>query len=343
MTKPRSTLPLVKLVATGGTIAMRHDALSEGAVPALSGQELLAAVPQIADIARLDVDNFSNQPSDYIGPEDWRALYRRVTEWLACEAVAAVVISHGTDTLEETAFFLDLTLHITKPVILVGAQRSASALDSDGPRNLYNAVQVAIDKQAHHQGVLVVMNEHIMAARGVSKYHTTNTAGFHSGELGLLGEVCAGQVWFYRSPSLRQHLPLATQSSTALPRVDIVAMYAGADGALVQAAVAAGAQGIVIQGLGAGNVNKPLYQAIKQALAAGVTVVIASRVPEGRVMPNYAYVGGGQSLVTAGVLLAGDLSPPKARILLLLALQDSPDKGQVAAVFNELYSRGPDE
>jgi len=332
MTPCASHLPLVKLIATGGTIAMKYNAAG-ASVPAIDGDDLLEAVPAIADLASVEVDNFSNIPSGYMSPQHWLALYQHVQEALANDDIEAVIISHGTDSLEETAFFLDLTLSSDKPVIMVGAQHNAASEEGDGPANLLDAVRVAVSQSARGCGVLVVMNHKILTARDVLKVHTRNRVGFDAYEYQKAGVIDQGSVRFDcadNSKGLDQSrqtvvLEDKTLAANQLPRVDIIAMYAGAEGDLITAAVAAGAQGLVIQALGAGNVNQGMYAAIQAAIGSGVAVVISTRVPHGGVMPAYGYEGGGKTLVDCGALLSGGLSPQKARILLMLGLQSGRD------------------
>ncbi len=311
--------PVVEFFATGGTIAMKIDPIKHAPVPAISGEELLATVPDVTKYARVEVNNLSNVPSDYMDPPRWMALTRAVEAALARPEVAGVIISHGTDTLEETAWWLDLTVDSPKPIVLVGAQRIASEPDFDGPRNLLNAVRIAVDPSATGMGAMLVMNNQINAAREVTKTHTSSVETFKSGDYGFLGEVDFDRVVFDRAPRRRQHVPIKVDT---MPAVEIVAMYGGADGSLVQAAVDHGAKGVVIEALGLGNVNQPMFAAIKQAIGKGIPVVITSRVPNGRVLPNYGFDGGGKTLVDAGAVMGDDLSPQKARILLMLLLQN---------------------
>jgi L-asparaginase len=315
----QSNLPVCPLIATGGTIAMKIDPVKQAPVPAISGEDLLATVPEVANHARVEVKNVSNVPSDYMDAPRWIALTKEVTAALARPEVPGVIISHGTDTLEETAWWLDLTVNSEKPIVLIGAQRNASEKDFDGPRNLLNAVRICVDPASKGKGAMIALNDQINAARDVTKTHTSNVETFKSGDFGFLGFVDFDRVIFARAPLRRQHIALKSDSA---PYVEIVAMYGGADGRLVKAAVDQGAKGIVIEGLGWGNVNQPMFAAIKDALAKSVPVVIASRVPNGRVLPNYGWEGGGKTLVDAGAVMADDLSARKARILLMLLLQN---------------------
>jgi len=316
--------PNIVLIATGGTIAMKLDPARHVVVPAISGADLLASVPAVSGIASIDVREHSNIPSSCMDPPRWSALSAAVSAALEPPEVRGVVVTHGTDTLEETAWWLDLTVESERPVVLTGAQRSASEPDLDGPRNLLDAVRVAIAPDSRNQGTLVVMNGRIHAAREVRKLDTASVEGFGSGAYGMLGAVDARRVFYRRAPARRAHVAIRT---AAMPRVDIVTIYGGADGALVRAAVGQGAAGIVVQALGAGNVNPPMLAAIIEALAQGVAVVITTRVTNGAVAPHYGYEGGGATLLAAGAVLGNDLSAQKARILLMLLLQD----GRVSA------------
>jgi L-asparaginase len=324
-------LSVCQVISTGGTIAMKIDPVKNAPVPALSGEDLLAGIPELTQVARVRVESPFNIPSDHIDPERWVSLHQSVARVLASDEVAGVVVTHGTDTMEETAYFLDLTVPGDKPVVLTGAQRNASERDSDGPRNLLNAVRLCVLPEARGHGVMIAMNGQVNAAREATKTHTSDVETFKSGDFGFLGVVDQDRVVFSRAPTRRQHIPL---KGGPLPRVDIVPMYAGADGALLRAAVAAGAKGVVVQALGWGNTNVPLYEAVKAAVGRGVVVVISTRVPNGRVLPVYGFQGGGRTLMEAGAVFADNLSPQKARILLMLALQDTAKPAEIQQLFD---------
>jgi L-asparaginase len=313
---PQANIPRVRLVATGGTIAMRLDPGQGGATPAFSGADLAAAVPEIAPRARLSVEEFSNIPSEHMTPDVWLRLAARLGQVAREGEVDGIVVTHGTDTMEETAFFLDLTVYGDLPIVLTGAQRPASAPDSDGPANLRDAILVAACPQSRGRGVMIVMHGEIHAAREAVKAATEDLDAFDSHSGTDLGRVLDERVHFNRNVAPRRYLPLPD----SLPRVDIISMYAGADDAALRAALERGAAGLVIAAVGAGNVNQALFSGVQEALRQGVAVVIATRVPHGLVRPLYAYAGGGVSLRDAGAILAGDLVPQKARVLLMLAL-----------------------
>ncbi|MDR0225161.1 MAG: asparaginase [Burkholderiaceae bacterium] len=324
--------PVVQFIATGGTIAMKIDPVRNAPVPAISGDDLLATVPDVGRFARIEVNNLSNVPSDYMDPARWVQLSQAVQAALARPEVAGAIVSHGTDTLEETAFWLDLTVQSSKPVVLIGAQRNASVPDFDGPRNLLNAVRIAVDPQARDKGAMLAMNNQINAARYVTKTHTANVETFRSGEFGLLGEVYLDRVRFASVPARRQHIALQAQS---MPEVEIFPMYGGANGQALRQAVDRGVKGIVIDALGMGNMNVPMLEATRYAISKNVPVVVSTRVHNGRVMPSYGFEGGGKTSFEAGAVMADDLRAPKARILLMLALQAGV-KGQkdLQAVFD---------
>lgn len=332
-------LPTVVLVATGGTIAMKIDPVKKAPVPAISGEDLLATVPEIGKVAIIEVQNISNVPSDYMDPERWVGLTAAVQTALARPEVAGVIVSHGTDTLEETGWFLDLVVESPKPIVLIGAQRNASESDFDGPRNLLNAARICVTADARGKGAMIALNGQINAAREASKWHTSSVETFRSGDFGFLGYADTDRVLFYRAPLRRQHVALQSRKDAqgkpaALPRVDVVAMYGGADGALVRAAVAAGARGVVVQALGWGNMNVPMYEALAETIKKGIPVVVTTRVPTGRVLPVYGFQGGGKTTKELGAVFADDLSPQKARILLMLALQTTSDPAALQKLFD---------
>ncbi len=296
--------PKIAVVATGGTIAMKLDPQTHAPVPALSGEDLVSAVPKLKDIATIQVTEFSNVPSDYMGPDRWPALARRLDAILADPEIRGAIVLHGTDTLDQTAYFLDLTLTSTKPVVLVGAQRNASDADADGPRNLLNAARQILTEGAAEMGVTVTLNHRINAAREVRKTHTSNVETFDSGDAGILGYVDEDRVVFSRKSLRRQTLPLPER----MPRVDLVAMYAGADGSQVRHAAESGAEAIVVEAYGWGNVNAEMHDAIAEVIAKGVPVIVATKVYDGRALPVYGFKGGGSTLRKAGAVFAGDLT-----------------------------------
>ncbi|WP_445004624.1 asparaginase [Halomonas mongoliensis] len=318
-------------MTTGGTIAMLEDPETGAPVPALSGDDLVAAVPALEELASIRMVEFSNITSSNMGPDRWPDMTREVEEALQDSNTAGVVITHGTDAIEETAFFLDVTLQSDKPVVLVGALRSASDADADGPRNITNAVRQILSEDASGKGVSITMNHYIHGARAATKSHVSNVDGFSSGEYGYLGYVDDDRVVFYRQPLRRQTLSLPDGD---LPRVDVIAMYSGADGSYVRHAVEDGAEGIVIQAFGWGSVSEAMYDEIENAIAEGLKIVISTRVPHGRTLPIYGYKGGGATLKELGAIFADDLSPGKAQIMLMLAMAEERDHEELRAIFS---------
>lgn len=321
--------PRLRIIATGGTIAMRIDPESGGPVPALSGAELAAAVPGLADIAHIEVEEFTNIPSERMRPATWLELARRVGELAGRQTADGLIILHGTDTMEETAFFLDVTVPTGLPIVFTGAMRAASDPDPDGPANILDAATVAAWPASRGRGVLIVMNGEIHSARRGAKMDTSDMDSFESIQPPDLGRVRDGLVQFSEAWTPHVHVPLAD----ALPRVDIVPMYAGVDDFALRAALERGAAGLVIAGVGAGNVNEDLFRGILDALRGGIPVVISSRVPYGGVRPIYAYAGGGVALQRAGAIFANDLNPQKARVLLLAGLGAGYDWQRLAELF----------
>jgi L-asparaginase len=322
--------PTVAIVATGGTIAMKLDPVTHAPVPALSGEDLIAAVPKLKEIANIRVVEFSNIPSDYMGPDRWPNLTKKVEEVLADPSVVGAIITHGTDTLDQTAYFLDLTLKSDKPVVAVGAQRNASDWDTDGPRNLLNAVRQVLAEDSKGKGVTVTLNNYINAARHVRKSHTSNVETFTSGDAGALGYVDEDKVVYYYTSPRRQNVPLPER----LPRVDLLAMYAGTDGSHVRHAVDTGAEAIVVEAYGWGNTNEAMHDAIKYAVDKGVPVIVATKVENGRALPVYGFKGGGKTLEKAGAVFASNLSGDKARILTMLALPTTKEQKMLQSYFD---------
>jgi L-asparaginase len=326
-------LPIVAVLSTGGTIASKQNPSKGGYEAVLTGKDLVAAVPAIQKVARVRVEQILNISSSDMNPEIWVRLAGRVNDLLAMPDIAGVVVTHGTNTLEETAYFLDLAVTGSKPVILVGAQRPASDSDSDGPRNLLDAIRVCVSPEAWNNGVLVVMNGQINPARDVTKSNTSQVETFRSLEFGPIGLVDVDGVRFYRAPLRRQTIPIPAE--THLGRVEIIMNYAGADGLLIRSLLRAGGiDGLVIAGLGLGCVSSSMYDAIQEARAKDIAVVISTRVPTGRIFSLSAMKGCSLTLKQIGCVMADNLSPQKARVLLLLALTKTRDPESLQKYFD---------
>jgi L-asparaginase len=307
----------VHIITTGGTIASRIDPASGGAVPAVGASELVALAPTIHEFASdVRVTDFGMLQSWNIGADVMLRIAAMAAECLHDDAVAGVVITHGTDTMEETAFALDLLLGGEKPVVLTGAMRNAGDPGFDGPRNLTAAVRVAVDAEARERGALVVMNDEIHAARFVTKTHTTAFSTFASPETGAVGLIDDRGVWFRWRPAPQ----LVLAPARAETNVHLVKMAAGADSLLLRALLEARVGGVVIEGSGAGNVPNVWNEPIAALIAASIPVVLVSRCQTGRIVPVYGGPGGGRTLRDLGVIDGGWLSGPKARVALSLAL-----------------------
>jgi len=329
-----TSLPRIAVIGTGGTIsslgASSLDVLDYPDFGQKLGCEaLLERFPETRLVADPVPVTFRQVGSTEIGPKEWvelRALIHRIAR--DDPATAGFVIPHGTATLEETGFFLNLTLAVPQPVVLVGAQRPALALGTDAGMNLVNALRVAGSPEARGKGVLAVLNDEIHTARDVVKTSTYRLQTFRSLDFGALGHVDGDGVHFYRSPS-RQHMPdtpFAGLALDALPRVDIVYSCAGADGALVEAAAAAGARGIVSAGFAPGSPTPQQRIAFERAAKSGIVIVQCSRAFSGRVAPR-------RRLREGGIVAGEDLSPQKARILLMLMLTTTTDIGAIQQAF----------
>ncbi|WP_277187604.1 asparaginase [Caballeronia sp. BR00000012568055] len=325
-----SSLPRIAVLATGGTIAGQAGDASKTAgykAGVVGVDKLLDAVPALASVASIHAEQVASIDSKDMSLALWSALAARVETLLKQDDIDGVVITHGTDTLEETAYFLHLTVKSEKPVVLTAAMRPSTALSADGPLNLLNAVTVAASKNAAGQGVLVAFNNQIHSARDVTKTSTYAVDAFRSPEVGVLGFVQDGRVEFQRSVTK----PHTTASEFAIaekwPSVEIVASYADASRVMVDALVAAGVKGIVVAGTGNGSMHANITQALSDAVKQGVSVVRASRVGSGHVMHN-----GAASDDALGTISAGTLNPYKARVLLLLAL--AANKKDLQRVFD---------
>jgi L-asparaginase len=312
----------ILIVTTGGTIAMKQNS-PFGVVPNDEFVRQLQTFPMLAQIATIDVHEFSNIPSPFMTPARMLELAQLVEH--KSETYDGIVITHGTDTLEETAYMLDLLLHTRKPVIFTAAMRSGSELGLDGPRNIVGAVRVAGATRSAGKGVLVVMNDEIDAARDVVKTDSGKTDTFISPSYGLLGIVDPDRVIYYREPYIKEKI----FSDVIDEHVDLIKCVSGMDGRFVKASIAAGTKAIVLEAFGRGNIPLGMVPAIEDAIKKGVLVVITSRTHTGRVIPEYGYKGGGNYLVKAGCIMGGDLKGPKMRLKLMALLGKYKDIDRV--------------
>jgi len=362
---PSAPLPNVVILATGGTIAgvsaspSQSSSYTSGALPV---ESLLQAVPQLRELADVRAEQFVSIGSQDMNDAIWISLARRIRELLSQPDVDGIVVTHGTDTLEETAYFLHLVLPVGKPVVLTGAIRPANALSADGPLNLFNSVAVAAHPRAAGRGVLVVSNDVIHGAREVTKTQTLSVQAFESMGSGPVGALHYGRMAFFREPRRRPAFGRDTgagardgarrdeagggrdsargnaadvtswqtdELAAALPRVEIIYAHANMSGELIDLAVASGARGLVLAGVGDGNACQAALAALARAVAAGVPVVRSTRADGGAVLRNAEVDDDSLGFVAAGLL-----NPQKARILLALALLRTKDPVAIQALFD---------
>jgi L-asparaginase len=294
--------------------------------PRMTGGELLEAIPEIAQVAQVTVD--PGNPHEVTALEEIRRLAQRVNTLLQRPDVDGVVFVQGTNVLEETAYFLTLTVKSTKPVVVTGAQRPFTALSSDAPPNLYDAFRVAAHADTHGKGVVVVANGEINAARDVTKTNTYHVHTFRTRGLGMLGYADADRVVYYRAPLQRHTIRSEFDAEKPLPRVEILSIYAGSHAGMADAACKLGAKGLVIAGIGAGAIGNLTYECAAIAAESRAVVVRSARVGEGRVLADSAYQ-------EKNMIAAGNLLPQKAALLLSLALARTADLHDIQRMFDE--------
>lgn len=304
--------PSVLMVFTGGTISMRVVP-GKGAVPARGAREILDAVPRIGELASVTFEDFDRLPGPHWTPSRMLDLARHLDRRLAEGTFDGAVVTHGTDTIEETAYLLELVLRAEVPVVLTGAMTTSDAPEWDGPENLLDAVRAVLTPPRAAAGVDVVMAGTRHPARSVRKAHTEAFAAFES-----------------EGPEAeRERIP----TERVEERVDLIAAAVGTDSRFLRHAVATGAKGIVLEALGRGNVPPAMLDGVREAAGRGVPVVVASRCGAGATSPQYGYDGGGVTLAAAGAIFAGDLTPPKARIKLMVLLGSGADPAAIRASF----------
>jgi L-asparaginase len=328
--------PLVWVFSTGGTIAGTGSSptdVSNYKAGNLTGADLVKGLPQLADVAEIKVEQVVNVASNNLAIADWLTLARRINETLADPKVAGIVVTHGTNTLEETAYFLNLTVKSDRPVVVVGSMRPATAISADGPMNLLSATRVAAAPDAKGRGVMIVLNDEINAARDATKTNTARVETFRAPEIGLLGYVDEDKVTFYRATTKRHTLAseFDVRALKSLPAVDILYSYVEPRPELFQALVKAGDKGIVFAGTGAGGLSKVERDAIDAMLKGKgdkPVLVRSSRTGNGRVIATKEYD-------ERFIVPADTLNAQKARILLMLALTKTTDLTEIRRIFAE--------
>lgn len=321
----------IAILGTGGTIAGFIDstiATTGYTAGAIDIDVLIKAVPQIRDLADISWEQIANIDSSNMCDEIWLRLAKKIAKLFA-EGIDGVVITHGTDTMEETAYFLNLTIKSDKPVVLVGAMRPSTAISADGSKNLYNAVALVANKEAKNKGVMVAINDKILSARGVVKTHSLNVDAFSSPDFGDLGYIVDGKVFFYNNVTKAhtKNAPFDVSKLTSLPKVDILYSYSNdGSGVAAKALFEHGTKGIVVAGSGAGSMHKNQKDVLKELLKKGLKVVVSSRVVAGCVAVS-------DSDEKLGFISAEDLNPQKARVLLILALTKTSDPKKIQEYF----------
>lgn len=321
------------IVFTGGTIAMKIDEKTNAAVPAISGEQILQMTPGLDSIAEIDFLNFSNIPGPHMIPEKMFELSKTIQHKLDVEGFDGAVITHGTDSLEETAYLVDLTSNSDKPIVFFGSMKNSSELGFDGPMNLIAATYAAVSNEASGRGVLIVMNNEIHSAAQVTKTNTHTLDTFKSADFGPIGFIDNDKAYFYHNYTKRQYI--ATKAIDS--RVDLIKTACGMDDKLLRFCVDSGTHGIVIEGMGRGNIPPAMVPGLEYALSKEIPVVLVSRCLMGKVLDSYGYPGAGKELTKRGVILGDNLPGQKARIKLIVSLGLTKNIAEIKDIFEKNY------
>ncbi|MDP3582038.1 MAG: asparaginase [Ignavibacteria bacterium] len=319
----------VLIVFTGGTFSMKIDENTKAAVPFFQGDELISMMPEARGLAKLSIYEFGNYPGPHITPRRMLELSEKINSFLQQNIYDGIIVTHGTDTLEETAYFLDLTLETKIPIIVIGAMKTSSEPDWDAPKNLVDAIHIINNPNSKGFGVLVCLNGEINAASEVTKTHTEDVETFHSLDFGSLGFVEKGKVWFNRMPRKLETLKTSTINSN----VDLIKVYAGMNEKFFRFSADSGVEGIVVEAMGVGNVPPEAFEGIKYAVEKGIPIILVSRCPAGETLDIYGYPGAGKWLKQMGVIFSDYLNGQKARIKLMICLGITKDKEQLRKMF----------
>ncbi len=309
---------------------MRIDDKTGGAVPFFLGEQLLEKIPAAKNLADIEIVNFGNYPGPHMTPEKMFELTKIIRKLVQRNDIHGVIVTHGTDTLEETAYFLDLSVDTQKPIVVIGAMKTSSEPDWDGPRNMIDAIHICNEPNSRGMGALVCLNGEINAASEVTKTHTEDLETFHSLDFGALGFVEKGRVIFNRLP--RKLEKIVTDKIN--PNVDLIKVYAGMNEKFFKFSADSDADGLVIEAMGVGNVPPKAFEGIKYALSKNIPVVLTSRCPAGETLDIYGYPGAGKWLKKAGVIFSEYLNGQKARIKLIIALGKTNDKQKLEKLFS---------
>ncbi len=319
----------IAVIFTGGTISMKVDERLAAAIPALSSEEIMSMVTNIDKVADVDIVTFGAYPGPHMTPDLIWSLATKVKALIALEEIDGVVITHGTDSLEETAYFLDLNIKTQKPIVMVAAMRNGSELGYDGPSNLSSAICTAVSDESKNKGVLIVLNNEVNSAREATKTHTLSLDTFKSLEFGPLGIVDNDEVIFYRNIIKHEYI----ETDQYVKDVDLIKACVGMDSKYLHFGISNGTKGFIIEAMGRGNLPPDMIPGIESAIEKNIPVILVSRCPMGRVLDSYGYPGGGKNLRDIGVIFGGNLNGQKARIKLMLALGKTHHLHEIRSIF----------
>lgn len=319
----------ILVVFTGGTFSMMIDQSTGGAVPRYSGGELLDMIPMAKQLAEIDYYDFGKYPGPHVTPKLMLQLSQKIKQLLTEKHYDGVIVTHGTDTLEETAYFLDLTINTEIPIVMIGSMKNSSEPDWDGPRNLIDAIHICLSENSKNLGVLVCLNGEINAASEVTKIYSDSVESFKSLDFGSLGFVQNGRVIYNRLPHYLEKI----ETDVIDDNVDMLTVYAGMNEKFFKFSADSGVSGIVVEALGVGNVPPPAFEGIKYVVEKGIPVVLTSRCPAGETDYIYSYPGAGKHLHDLGVIFADYINGQKARIKLIIVLGKTRDINQIRKYF----------
>lgn len=321
----------ILVIFTGGTISMRIDPEISAVIPALNSDELLSMVTNVDNIAEIENYDYANLPSPHVTPEHMFEIANIIKENINRDDIDGVIVTHGTDTLEETAYMLDLLIHNPKPVVVVGAMRNSSELGYDGSSNISAAICTAASDNSKNKGVLVVMNNEVNSASEVTKTNTLSLDTFKSPEFGPLGIVDSSEVLYHRDIIKNQFI----DTDKLETKVGLLKTGAGTSSDIIDFYIDSGYKGLVIEALGRGNLPPDMVPSIKRAISKNIPVVVVSRCSTGRVLDTYGYKGGGYHLRSEGVIFGGNLPGQKARIKLMLALGKTNNMDEIKNIIED--------
>lgn len=319
----------ILVVFTGGTFSMMIDQSTGGAIPRYSGGELLDMIPQAKQLAKIDYYDFGKYPGPHVTPKLMLQLSQKIKQLLSEKNYDGVIVTHGTDTLEETAYFLDLTVNTEIPIVMIGSMKNSSEPDWDGPRNLIDAIHICLNENSRNMGVLVCLNGEINAASEVTKIYSDSVESFKSLDFGSLGFVQNGRVIYNRLPHYLEKI----ETDVIDDNVDMLTVYAGMNEKFFRFSADSGVSGIVVEALGVGNVPPPAFEGIKYAVEKGIPVVLTSRCPAGETDYIYSYPGAGKHLHDLGVIFADYINGQKARIKLIIVLGKTRNINEIRKYF----------